>query len=100
MTGPRCSDNAALATQNADWRNVPGLCKKVTETQLQYGTPQWSRTPFATTLPGRIYITSGKAVAIDPDVQFVSADRILQAKIVCEYDLKLRTVTSLYVLPH
>ena len=96
----KCADNSALARENADWKNVPGLCQKVTEAQLQYGTPQWGPTPFATTLPGNIYITSGKAVAIDPDVKFVSADQVLQAKIVCEYDLKLRTVTNLYVLPH
>ena len=40
------------------------------------------------------------AVAIDPDVAFVSPDAVTHAKVVCEYDLKLHTVTNLYVLPH
>ena len=78
---------------------MPGLCRKVAESQLQYGTPQWGPTSFATTLPGRVYVTSGKAVAIDSDVQFINAEQVMRAKIVCEYDLKLRAVTSLYVLP-
>ncbi len=96
----KCADNAALARDYGDWKNVPGLCVKVTDTQQQYGAPQWSEHPFAAVLPGRVYVTSGKAVAIDPDVAFVSTDQIVRGKIICEYDLKLRTVTSLYVLPH
>ena len=96
----KCADNAALVRDYADWSKVPGLCQKVTESQLQYGTPTWPAHPFAVSLPGDIYVTSGKAVAIDPDVEFVNAEQIIRAKIVCEYDLKLRAVTNLYVLPH
>ncbi|HJW42530.1 MAG TPA: hypothetical protein VJ476_15045 [Rhizomicrobium sp.] len=95
----KCTDNAELVRDYGEWKQVPGLCQRATEIKSQTGAPQWLDRPFSATLPGNIYVSSGKAVAIAPDVAFVSADRVSHAKVVCEFDLKQHAVTSLYIVP-
>ena len=95
----KCADNAQLVRDYVEWKQVPALCEKATDIKSTTSTPQWPDNPFSASLPGNVYITTGKAVAIEPDVALVSADGVSHAKLVCEFDLKQHAVTSLYIVP-
>lgn len=98
----KCKDNEDLVKNWVSWAGVPGACMEVAENQAQQdGTPLWTGTPFtAPALPGDVYVKSGKAVAVEPEVQVRQpSGASIRAKMVCEYDLKLGKVTGLYTLP-
>lgn len=95
----KCADNAELAREYADWKNIPRLCRQAAEIDPQFGSPQWQDRAFTTVLPGKVYVTEGKVAVAEPNVSFVSTDHALRAKVVCEYDLAQRKVTNLIVLP-
>jgi hypothetical protein len=95
----KCADNAQLAREYTDWRRVPGLCRQAAMADPQFADAQWPAHPFADVLPGNVYVTSGKAVALETHAPLVSADSVAHAKFICEYDLKAGKITGLYLMP-
>lgn len=94
----KCADNAELAREYGDWKNIPRLCRQAAESDPQFGSPQWQDNAFTTVLPGKVYVMEGKVAVAEPDVAFISSDNVMRAKVVCEYDLAQRKVTNLIVL--
>ena len=97
----KCVDNIDLVHNWVGWTKVPADCERAAETQLAGVTPLWADTPFTSYLPGNVYVTSGKAVAMELEAPLRDAATgvIVHAKIVCEFDLRKRGVTGLFVVP-
>lgn len=95
----KCADNAQLAREYADWKNVPGLCLAAAKADPQFAAAEWPAETFAEILPGNVYVTSGKAVALETHAPLVTADGETRARFICEYDLKARKITGLYLVP-
>jgi hypothetical protein len=66
-----CADNAMLANSgNATYRHAKIACKMVAEERARFGTPKWPWFAFGSFYKGDNYITTGKAVLVEPDAQF------------------------------
>src|SRR5437868_10914846 len=65
----RCTDNTDLANNYSRWFNIAVDCKHEANNRAQYGDV-WPWLAFGSFYKGNGYITSGIAVAIEPDAQF------------------------------
>jgi hypothetical protein len=95
----KCSDNADLVNNYKDWRDAKYACKMQANEQAKYGTPVWSWSPFGTYYRGNEYVTSGEAVAIEPDAQFQNGfGAMVHSQVTCTYDLRAKRVISVDIL--
>ena len=71
-----------------------------TDAQPRYGKSVWPSEVFKTFNKGNEYVTSGIAVAIEPDAQF--QDRIgamVRSRVTCTYDLRAQRVINVDISP-
>jgi hypothetical protein len=95
----KCADNTQLE-KSRTWASVQVACKSAVENNARYGEPKWPWLSFSTYHSGNDYIKSGKAVAIEPDVQMQNVfGAMVHSEVICTYDLRAQRVTDLQVNP-
>jgi hypothetical protein len=91
----KCADNGQLVNHYSDWSHVQVECKNAANGQAKYGNPDWPWFPFGTFHAGNNYITSGIAIAVEPDAQFSNGfGGMVHSRVTCTYDLRAKRVTS------
>ena len=94
----KCVDNEQLVNSATKWAEVQGACKAIASGMARYGTPKWPPAPFRTFFAGNDYITSGKAVAIEPDAQFQNTfGATVHSRVTCTYDLQADQVIDVSI---
>jgi hypothetical protein len=75
-------------------------CKRAANDQAKYGSPDWPWLAFSSFYKGKNYVTSGMAVAIEPDAQFSNGfGAKVHSRVTCSYDLRAKRVTDVQILP-
>jgi RNA polymerase subunit RPABC4/transcription elongation factor Spt4 len=96
----KCTDNEELVKNYSKWFDVRFDCKEQAKKQALYGTPVWPSRAFDYFLKGNEYVTSGMAVAIEPDAQFQNGfGAMAHSHVRCTYDLRAGRVTNVDILP-
>jgi hypothetical protein len=97
----KCADNAQLANNYSRWFDAKAACKTEANERAQYGTPVWPwLSYFGTFRTGKDYVTSGIAVAIEPDAQFQNGfGAMVHSRVTCTYDLRAQRVVSVDISP-
>jgi hypothetical protein len=91
----QCADNERLVNNYSDWSTVQVACKTAANDRAKYGTPEWPWFPFGTFYKGGNYVTSGIAVAVEPDAQFSNGfGAKVHSRVTCTYDLRAKRVTQ------
>jgi TonB family protein len=93
----RCVDNSDLVNNYSGWTYVQAACKTAIDDKVQYGKPKWRWfVSLSRFLKGDDYVKSGKAVAIDPDVQLQNMyGAMVHAKVWCTFDLRAKKVIGM-----
>lgn len=95
----KCADNEQLVKKYSRWTDVQFECKQEADKQAKYKT-EWSSIPFDTFLKGNQYVTSGTAIAIEPDAQFQNGfGAMVRSRVTCTYDLKAQRVINVEIAP-
>ena len=99
----KCANNAEIVNDYSKWTHVQADCKTAANGQARYGKPDWgswSRPTFGTYVVGNSYVTSGIAVAVDPDVQFQNGfGAMVHSRVTCTYDLRSERVIGVDISP-
>jgi hypothetical protein len=99
----RCTDNEDLVNNYSGWLKVQAECQVDATERAKYGSPDWGswlRPKFGVFLKGTDYITTGTAVAIDPDVKFQNGfGAMARSEVRCTYDLRARRVVDVVITP-
>jgi hypothetical protein len=91
----KCTDNADVVNHYSDWISVQAACKIAATHQAKYGSPTWPWGSFGSFFEGNSYVTSGIAVAVEPDAQFSNGfGAMVHSKVICTYDLRAKKVIS------
>jgi hypothetical protein len=94
----KCADNEQLVNSYSDWSLVKVRCKRAANDSAKYGNPDWPWFSFGTFYKENNYVTSGIAVAIEPDAQFSNGfGAMVHSKVICTYDLRAKRVTNVAV---
>jgi hypothetical protein len=95
----KCADNTAIAQNTSLWHKIGAACMSALENNVKYGAPKWPWMPFSNYNYGMDYVLTGKAVAIEPNVQLQNGfGAMVHSKAVCTYDLRAEKVTNLQVI--
>ena len=99
----KCADNEDLANHYSRWVNVKVECKMEANARARYGKPDWGPLlypDFGTFLTGTNYVSSGIAVAIEPDAQFQNGfGAMVHSRVTCTYDLRAGRVINVDISP-
>jgi hypothetical protein len=96
----KCTDNGQLVNHYSDWTHVQVECKHAANDQAKYGNPEWPWGAFGSFYKGDNYITSGIAVAVEPDAQFSNGfGAMVHSRVTCRYDLGAKLVTDVLISP-
>jgi hypothetical protein len=100
-----CKDDADLVNNYSGWADVRVACQDKVDAEVQYGDPKWpgfwSGGAFSSFIPGSDYISTGIAVAIEPDVQIQNEyGAMVHSTAYCRYDLNSQTVLGISVSPN
>jgi hypothetical protein len=105
----QCKDNAQLVNNNSSFADIlydgPNYkCQRAANNMAQYGTPIWPSGwlsyPFGSFYPGTNYITSGRAILIEPDTQFQNMyGAMVHSRVECIYDLRAQRVINVDISP-
>jgi hypothetical protein len=96
----KCADNERLVNSYSDWSLVQVRCKRAANDSAKYGNPDWPWFPFGTFYKGDNYVTSGIAIAVEPDAQFSNGfGAMVHSKVICTYDLRAKRVADVTVSP-
>jgi hypothetical protein len=94
----KCADNADLVNHWSGWVELKVKCKEAANDAAKYGTPEWPWLPFGYFHPGRDYIDTGIATAIENDAKFSNGFGAMEkVKVFCDYDLKGKKVTNVNI---
>ena len=94
----KCADNEQLVNHYSDWSHVQVECKHTANDRAKYGNPDWPWAAFGSFYKGNNYITSGIAVAVEPDAQFSNGfGAMVHSRVTCTYDLRAKRVTDVMV---
>jgi hypothetical protein len=94
----KCADNDQLVNYYSDWSHIQVDCKYAANDQAKYGNPEWPWIPFGSFYKGNNYVTSGIAIAIEPDAQFSNGfGAKVHSRVTCTYDLRAKRVTNVDV---
>ena len=94
----KCADNAQLVNHYSDWSHVQVECKHAANDGAKYGNPDWPWAAFGSFYKGNNYISSGIAVAVEPDAQFSNGfGAMVHSRVTCTYDLRAKRVTDVVV---
>jgi RNA polymerase subunit RPABC4/transcription elongation factor Spt4 len=92
----KCVSNAELVNTYSDWSRVQAACKSAANERVKYGTPVWPWLAFGSFRAGNNFVTTGSAIAIEPDAQFQNGfGAMVHSQVICFYDLKARRVTDI-----
>jgi hypothetical protein len=100
-----CKDNADLVNHYSGWSTLPADCQEKVDAEVQYGEPKWpgfwSGGAFEHFFSGTGYISTGIAVAIEPNVQVQNEfGAMVHSTAYCRYDLNSQSVLSVSVSPN
>lgn len=96
----KCADNGQLVNHYSDWTHVQVECKHAANDRAKYGNPDWPWIPFGSFHEGNNYVTSGVAIAIEPDAQFSNGfGAKVHSRVICSYDLRAKRVTDVNISP-
>jgi hypothetical protein len=96
----KCADNEELVKNYQNWSHIRVDCKYAANDRAKYGDPVWPWIPFETFYKGTNYITSGIAIAVEPDAQFSNSfGAKVHSEVTCTYDLRVNRVTNVSVSP-
>jgi hypothetical protein len=96
----KCADNEQLVNQYSAWSRVQVECEMAANDQAKYGSPDWPRHYFGSFYKGNNYVTSGVAVAIEPDAQFSNGyGAMVHSRVTCTYDLRTKQVSDVDISP-
>lgn len=96
----RCANNEQLVNNYSRWFHVKAECKTEATKRASYGTPIWPWSYFGNFYTGTNYVTSGIAIAIEPDVQFSNAfGAMVHSQVTCTYDLRAERVMNVNIAP-
>ena len=94
----KCSDGEQLVNHYSDWSKVQVDCKYAANDRAKYGDPVWPWFPFGSFYKGNNYITSGIAIAVEPDAEFSNGfGAKVHSRVTCTYDLRAKRVTNVDV---
>jgi hypothetical protein len=94
----KCVDNEQLVNHYSDWSHVQVECKHAPNDRAKYGNPDWPWVAFGTFYGGNNYVTSGVAIAVEPDAQFSNGfGGMVRSRVTCTYDLRAKRVTDVLV---
>src|SRR5438309_4418197 len=89
----KCADNEQLVNQYYDWSHVQVECKHTANDRARYGNPDWPWAAFGSFYKRNNYITSGIAVAVEPDAQFSNGfGAMVHSRVTCTCDLRAKRV--------
>ena len=95
----KCANNEQLVNNYSRWTSVKVECKREADSQARYKT-DWPWLPFGTFIKGNEYVTSGTAIAIEPDAQFQNGfGAMVRSRVICTYDLRAQHVISVDISP-
>lgn len=96
----QCADNEQLVRNYSRWVNVQTDCQMAAEGQARYGNPVWPWGSFGSFYEGKLYVTSGIAVAVEPDAQFQNGfGAMAHSRVTCAYDLRAQRVITVNISP-
>jgi hypothetical protein len=96
----KCADNEQLVNSYKDWSLAQVKCKREANNQVRYGSPVWPWLSFSTFHTGNDYVTSGIAIAIEPDAQFQNGfGAMVHSRVICTYDLRTKLVVEVSISP-
>lgn len=99
----KCTDNTDVVENYGKWVDVKVDCKITATNMAKYGKPDWGGwlyPNFGTYLKGNNYVTTGRAVAIEPDAQFQNGfGAMVHSEVVCTYDLRAGKVIDVAIRP-
>jgi hypothetical protein len=94
----KCADNEQLANSYSQWTKAQVACKFEANAQAKYGTPTWPWLPFGRFYKGKDYVSSGRAVLIEPDAQFQNGfGAMVHSEVTCAYDLRAQRVIDVSI---
>jgi len=94
----KCADNEQFVKRYSDWSRIKMECKDAAKDRAKYGNPEWPWLPFGSFYKGTNYITSGTAIAVEPDAQFSNGfGGMVHSTVTCTYDLRARRVTDVNI---
>lgn len=93
----QCTDNSDLVNHYSGWTYVQAACETAIDDNVQYGKPKWRWfVSLSSFLTGDDYVKSGRAIAIDPDVQLQNMyGAMVHAKVWCTFDLRAKKVIGM-----
>jgi len=96
----KCANNEQLVNNYKDWTLAQVKCKQAANEEARYGDPVWPWLPFGSFYPGKDYVTSGIAVAIEPNAQFQNGfGAMVHSRVICTYDLRAQRVIRIDIVP-
>ncbi len=94
----KCTNNEQLANNYSGWEHMRSACKTEANDRAKYGTPVWPWPAFGHFFRGNNYVTSGIAVAVEPDAQFQNGfGAMVRSRVVCTYDLRTNRVVDVVI---
>ena len=91
----KCTDNEQLVNHYSDWSHIQVECKYAANDRAKYGDPKWPWFPFGTFYKGNNYVTTGTAIAVEPDAQFSNGfGGMVHSRVTCTYDLRAKRVMN------
>jgi hypothetical protein len=100
-----CKDNADLVNNSLRWGDVQAACQTAVDNDVQYGEPKWpgfmSGGAFGSFFNGNDYVSTGKVIAIEPNVQIENGfGAMVHSTVHCQYDLNSKTVLGVSINPN
>jgi len=96
----KCASNEDLVNHYSGWLRIGRECKDAANDRAKYGNPEWPWFAFGSFYNGNNYITSGTAIAVEPDAQFSNGfGGMAHSRVTCTYDLRAQRVTDVLVSP-
>jgi hypothetical protein len=94
----KCDSNEQLVKQYSNWSHIRVDCKYAANDRAKYGDPVWPWIPFGNFYEGNNYVTSGIAIAVEPDAQFSNGfGAKVHSQVTCRYDLRAKRVTDVSI---
>lgn len=94
----RCSDNSELINNYHDIAKAQVACKSEANERARFGTPEWPWFAFSSFRRGSDAPHTGIVTVIETDAKFSNQFGAMHhVSIICQYDLKTRTVSSLNI---
>jgi uncharacterized protein len=97
----QCADNSDLVNHYSGWTYAQAACETAIDNNVQYGKPKWRWfVSLSSFLKGDDYVKTGRAIAIDSDVQLQNMyGAMVHAEVWCTFDLREKKVIGIMSKP-